>query len=123
MWVTMYRPIRVTMTLLVGIMLGGCALAEPVASERVTVKDLVATPARFDGRRVSLSGQASAARVFPGLTPTYGFSLDDGTQRVTVIARGAPICPVGGRVTVEGWFRGPTSPEWGHVEAISIVCR
>ncbi len=103
--------------------LGACTLVDSNASEQVTAKDLVVNPARFSGRLVRLSGQTTAAGLRGGVVPTYSFSLDDGTQRVEVVARGVPACQPTQRVTVEGWFRAPTAPGFGHIEAISVTCR
>ncbi len=103
--------------------LGACTLVDSNASEQVTAKDLLANPARFSGRLVRLSGRATAAGLRGGMVPTYNFSLDDGTQLVDVVARGAPTCQPTQRVTVEGWFRASTAPGFGHIEAISVTCR
>jgi hypothetical protein len=108
---------------LVVLFLASCTLVDTQASEHVTAKDLLATPARFNNRLVNVSGRATAARLAPGMSPTYTFSLDDGTQRVEVVARGAPACQATDRVTVEGWFRASPGVGFGRVEAISVVCR
>lgn len=108
---------------IVVLLLASCTLVDTQASEQVTAKDLIARPARFSDRLVNLSGRATAARLNPGTRPTYSFSLDDGTQLVTVVARGAPGCQLRQDVTVEGWFRAPRGPGFGHVEALSVVCR
>lgn len=111
------------LTYLVVLLLSSCTLAGTQASVPVTAKDLIAYPTRFDGRLINLSGQATATRLNPGMRPTYSFSLDDGTQRVTVVARGVPACQPGQRVTVEGWFRASPGSSLGHIEAISVDCR
>jgi len=103
--------------------LASCAHVAPQASERVTAKDLVGRPALFDGRLVNVAGRITAIQLDAGARPAYSFSVDDGTQRVTVSARGIPACHAGAPVTVEGWFRAGAGPGFGHIEAITVACR
>jgi hypothetical protein len=95
---------------------------EAPAGERVTARELLVTPARFDGRLVTLAGRASNVRL-EGRSGRYTLLLDDGTQLMTVVAPGAPACQPGQPVTVEGWFRVSRDPSVvSHVEAISVTC-
>ena len=104
----------------------GCAsLNQPPTLERVRVRDLIATPAWFDGRIVAVSGQATGFRMQASpAQPAYSFRLDDGTQTIDVRAPGAVVaCPPPRRVAVEGWFRAGR-PDWfGWIEAITVDCR
>jgi hypothetical protein len=105
----------------------GCAsLGQPAAAEKVSVRDLLVTPAWFDRRLVAVSGQVTAARLeVSGGGPTHSFRLDDGTQVIDVRAMGGPIvCQPTQRVAVEGWFRAaPLGTGFGSIEAIRVVCQ
>jgi hypothetical protein len=105
----------------------GCAsFNQPAAAEKVSVRDLLLTPARFDGRLVAVSGQVTAPRLeVSGRGPTYSFRLDDGTQVIDVRAMGGPaVCQPTQRVVVEGWFRAaPLGTGFGSIEAITVVCQ
>jgi hypothetical protein len=107
--------------------LTGCAsLDQPRKTERVSVKELIATPAWFDGRLVVLSGRASGFRVeFSRGQPTNSFQLDDGTQIIEVRTPGGiDACQLTRPVTVEGWFRAPgRGVGFGSIEAIRVGCQ
>jgi hypothetical protein len=103
----------------------GCAsLGQPAAAEKVSVKDLLVTPAWFDGRIVAVSGQVTASRLeVAGRGPTHVFRLDDGTQVIDVRAMAPVACQPTQRVTVEGWFRAaPLGTGFGSIEAITVAC-
>jgi hypothetical protein len=104
--------------------LTGCAPTRTQVREPITAQELLITPARFDGRVVTLAGRASNVRleVRSGRS-SYTLLVDDGTQLMTVVAPGAPRCQPGQLVTVEGWFRASRDPSvFSHVDAISITC-
>jgi hypothetical protein len=118
---------RCYLACLVGLAFTGvtaCAPTRTQVRERVTAQELLVTPARFDGRVVTLAGRASNVRleVRSGRS-FYTLLVDDGTQLMTVVAPGAPRCQPGQPVTVEGWFRASRDPRvFSHVEAISVTC-
>jgi hypothetical protein len=115
-----------TLVVLVSGVTGCASFDQPAAAEKVSVRDLLVTPAWFDGRLVAVSGQVSAPRLeVSGRGPTYSFRLDDGTQVIDVRAMGGPVgCQATQRVAVEGWFRAaPLGTGFGSIEAIRVVCQ
>lgn len=107
--------------------LTGCAsFVQPPKTEQVSAKNLIATPAWFDGRLVALSGRASGFRVdFSRGQPKNSFQLDDGTQVIEVRTPGGiDACQLTRPVTVEGWFRAPgRGVGFGAIDAIRVVCQ
>ena len=107
--------------------LPGCAsLDQPLQTEQVSAKNLIATPGWFDGRLVTLSGRASGFRVeFSRGQPANSFLLDDGTQVIEVrTVGGIDACQLTRPVTVEGWFRAPgRGIGFGAIDAIRVVCQ
>jgi hypothetical protein len=118
---------RCYLACLVGLAVTGvtaCAPTHTQVREPVTAKELLVSPAQFDGRVVTVAGRLSNVRLeVRSGRPSYTFLVDDGTQLVTVVAPGAPRCQSDQPVTVEGWFRASRDRSvFNHVEAISVTC-
>ncbi len=79
------------------------ALAQSV---RVSPSDILATPDRYDGQYVTLSGTITNLRetVSRRGNPYYTFDLSDGKATVRVFSFGTPPCRAGG-ATVEGTYQ------------------
>jgi hypothetical protein len=120
-------PRRCYRACLVGLAVTGvtvCAPTHAQVREPVTAQELLVSPARFDGRVVTLAGRVSNVRLeVRSGRPSYTLLVDDGTQLMTVVAPGGPRCQSGQSVTVEGWFRASRDPsDRSHIEAISVTC-
>jgi hypothetical protein len=74
--------------------LGGCA-------STVRISELLAEPARYDGREVQVEGRVTRSA---GILGVGGYELDDGTGQIVVIAQGTGVPAQGSQTKVKGTF-------------------
>jgi hypothetical protein len=74
--------------------LGGCA-------STVRISDLLAEPARYDGRTVEVEGTVTRGA---GILGVGGYEVDDGTGQILVVAQGTGVPAQGSRTRVKGTF-------------------
>jgi len=87
----------VGVSLALGLMLSGCALAV----RRPSVAELKYNPGRYQDRRVSIDGVVTSSWGVP-LVPLRFYKVDDGTGEVTVIAQDGRLPTRGAHVRVDG---------------------
>lgn len=81
-------------------------LAAPLARAADSAARILADPAVFDGKDVTLSGKVTALkpRTSRAGNDYFTFVLNDGQGALTVFAFGRPPCADGAVATVEGVF-------------------
>jgi hypothetical protein len=113
------------MRLWVSVVLALLLLPLRAASLETSPAEILARPDHFDGTVVTLNGTMTAPRprVSRRGNAYYTFTL----QGLTVFSFGAPPCPEGARVTVEGTFRKlkhqGSYTFRNQVDADRVVCR
>jgi hypothetical protein len=92
----------------IGVVAFVLALLVPVHASALdaAVRDIVASPERFDGRSVSLRGAVTNLQqtVSGKGNPYFTFDLSDGVSAVRVFSFGRTSCQAGGQAVVDGRF-------------------
>jgi predicted dienelactone hydrolase len=94
---------------------------------RTSPTEILASPERFDGRPVTISGTITNVqeRISQAGNPYYTGDLSDGTQSIRVFSFGHASCR-GGHATVDGTFK--TVTRQGHytfyneIAATRVAC-
>lgn len=110
--------------LLISALLALWASASSNAAE-TSIGDVVASPNRFAGELVVLTGKVTklSNKSRKGV-PYHVFDLSDGTRTIPVLAPGRPACDEGTLVTVEGWVHvsGRGAQPAPRLEARRVSC-
>ena len=88
---------RILTTLVLGVMLSGCALA----TRRTSVADLKYNPGRYQDKTISIDGVVTSSWGLP-LVPFRFYKVDDGTGEVTIVSQGGRTPSRGAHVRVKG---------------------
>jgi hypothetical protein len=100
-------PFLLALIVIAPVAVAGCASLGQTSSPQITVGQLEGDPAAFDGQLVTVTGQVSNLRLWPGFRsrPKHKFELVEGSQAVSVLWGGWPVCPSGSSATVDGRYR------------------
>ena len=118
------RSRRMVATLLGGLLL----LVTTAHAVNTSPSAILATPDRFDGQTVTISGTIAhlRERVSQRGNLYYTFDLDDGRQAIRVFSFGKAPCRAGG-ATVDGTFEKVKQQGrytfYNEVTASSVTCR
>ena len=92
-----HNAARILTTLVLGMMLSGCALA----ARRTSVADLKYNPGRYQDKTISVDGVVTSSWGLP-LVPFRFYKVDDGTGEVTIVSQGGRTPSRGAHVRVKG---------------------
>ena len=88
------KALRATLAVAFALSLGAC-------SSTVRISELLAEPARYDGREVQVEGRVTRSA---GILGVGGYEIDDGTGQIVVIAQGTGVPAQGSDTKVKGTF-------------------
>jgi hypothetical protein len=92
-----HNAARIFTTLVLGMMLSGCALA----TRHTSVADLKYNPGRYQDKTISVDGVVTSSWGLP-LVPFRFYKVDDGTGEVTIVSQGGRTPSRGAHVRVKG---------------------
>lgn len=94
----------------------GIMIASAGCASTVRIGTLLEQPGRYDGRTVRVDGTVSRSA---GVLGVGAYEIDDGTGRITVVARGQGVPREGARAQAKGTFRSVFN--WAGTSIAAIV--
>ena len=84
-----------------GLVLGVAAVALTGCSRTIRIRDLLDRPQEYNGKTVKVEGTVTQSA---GVLGTGAFEIDDGSGKISVIARGQGVPREGAKAKAEGRF-------------------